>query len=105
MAKISIDGINYGAIITEADAYYYKGNTKVTLTKSTANADTIDGGNGTDYIEAGAGDDTVQGGNGKDTLFGGLGNDKLYGDTDKKLDTTENGADLVYGGSGKDTIA
>ncbi|MDP1869767.1 MAG: Ig-like domain-containing protein, partial [Bradyrhizobium sp.] len=104
MARISVSGQNYSAIITEAEAYYYRGGKIVTLTKSTGFADEIDGGNATDYIEAGAGADTVTGGNGKDTLFGGVGDDRIWGDSQKQLDTTENGADLIYGGSGRDTI-
>ena len=49
MAKISIGWKNYGAIITETEAYYYKGAKKVLLDISTSSNDTIDGGNGTDY--------------------------------------------------------
>src|SRR6185295_15956231 len=105
MAKISIDGLEYSAIITEANAYYIKSGKQVALTKSTSGDDDIVGGTGTDYIEAGAGNDTVSGGNGKDTMYGGVGDDKMYGDGQKNLDTTENGADIVYGGAGKDTIS
>ncbi|THG74799.1 hypothetical protein E5198_18800, partial [Pseudomonas sp. A-1] len=53
--------------------------------------DTLRGGEGNDYLDGGAGNDSLQGGNGNDLLLGGEGNDYLYG---------ENGNDVLDGGAG-----
>ncbi|WP_201485730.1 calcium-binding protein [Pseudomonas sp. OF001] len=58
--------------------------------------DTLRGGEGNDYLDGGAGNDSLQGGNGNDLLLGGEGNDYLYG---------ENGNDVLDGGAGNDYLS
>src|SRR3546814_12812721 len=58
-----------------------------TLFRSTATADTLDGGGGNDVLRGLAGEDLLLGGDGDDSLQGGM------------------GSDIYNGGAGSDTVS
>jgi len=80
---------------------------------SNTNADTLNGGEQTDYLWGRGGNDTLNGNAGNDYLYGGDGNDTLHGgDGDDTLKGENNddelfggaGVDHLYGGDGSDTL-
>ena len=67
-------------------------------------ADTIDGGSGTDVIFGAEGDDDLDGAGGVDWVFGGEGDDAVDGGAGVDRLFGGEGADTIDGGEGADTI-
>ncbi|MBN6151781.1 putative Ig domain-containing protein [Xanthomonas sp. AmX2] len=70
-----------------------------------AGADLLVGNGGNDTLDGGADADELQGGDGSDRLMGGAGDDILFGQADSDVISGGAGADKAYGGDGNDTLA
>ncbi|MBE9171333.1 tandem-95 repeat protein [Pleurocapsales cyanobacterium LEGE 06147] len=79
--------------VTDSGNEFIEDTFTVSVINSSANGDTLVGGDGNDYLDGKEGDDTLIGGNGNDTLIGSEGNDTLSGGA---------GNDSLDGGSGSD---
>ena len=77
------------ALFTSNTGISVTGTTLADTIYGTANADTLNAGNGNNYVDGNAGADTITTGTGTDTVFGGDGADTI---------TSGTGADVVYGG-------
>ncbi|MEL7009684.1 MAG: tandem-95 repeat protein, partial [Cyanobacteria bacterium J06588_4] len=77
----------------------------VSVIDSTANDDSLSGGDGDDYLVGLSGDDSLRGNRGNDSLYGSSGNDTLRGHSGNDLLNGGDGDDSLYGSYGNDTLA
>ncbi|WP_428514391.1 calcium-binding protein [Roseovarius sp.] len=84
------------------------------IARGTADADTLSGGeasefldslDGDDRIASGDGDDVARGGDGNDTLHGGAGDDTLHGEAGNDILAGGAGSDIVMGHDGDDHLS
>ncbi|MGI3211604.1 Hint domain-containing protein [Roseovarius tibetensis] len=99
------DGSGFGLFSTaSATSAPVQGTTGDDTLFGTADADSIDGGDGDDLIFGNAGNDTVFGSDGDDTISGGRGDDRIDGGPGNDVLFGNDGNDRLLGGTGNDIL-